>query len=97
VKVTFGRRALRDLGDYLIHVALSHGSEAPAIRERVRIFAELQHVADLGLRGPKVRVEGWQRPLDSWYVHPFRVYYRRGQDGITIVRCYHHARRPIAQ
>jgi hypothetical protein len=36
VKVTFGRRALRDLGDYLIHVALSHGSEAPAIRERVR-------------------------------------------------------------
>lgn len=97
MNLTFGRLALRDLADYLAQVAISHSDETPALRERVRIFGELQSVADLGLRGPKVQVEGLKLPLESWYVHPFWIYFRVQRDGIYIVRCYHHARRPIVK
>jgi toxin ParE1/3/4 len=86
--------ARRDISAALQYLA---GENPLAARRLIdRLDQVLQQLADGSLRGPSVRLRrGGQ--AHRWPIPTFRLYYRRTEDQLFVLRIYHGARRPIEQ
>jgi plasmid stabilization system protein ParE len=92
--IVFSPAARRDLDAALQYLA--HENPRAARHLVDRLDQVLQLLADGYLQGPSVRLrQGGQ--AHRWPVPPFRLYYRRTDDELIILRVYHAARRPIEQ
>ena len=87
------RDAENDLRGYLYYIAVTNLPAAG--REGMRMDAELTKLASSNLNGAIVQIQGWPRPTNRHFIHPFNVYYERRPTGLYVLRLHHHARQPI--
>lgn len=88
----FTEDAEADLLEAVAYVAADDPAAAHRFLER---FREIATSLAAGLvEGPETTLTD-RRVVRSWPLHPYRIYYRRVQGGIEIIRIYHQARRPI--
>jgi plasmid stabilization system protein ParE len=85
------RRDLRAAVEYLVRA-----NPRAALRLVERLDRALSLLADGAVEGPLVRLRrGGQ--ARRWSTPPFRLYYRRTDDELVVLRFYHGARRPLEQ
>jgi plasmid stabilization system protein ParE len=94
VRIAYTLGALRDIDEALDYVT------GDSVRAAQRLLAHLgvviQRLAAGELNGPEVRPRGGGVTY-RWSMPPYRLYYRRTRRGLTILRVYHQARRPIEE
>jgi len=92
VRIVVAPAAAQDLREAYEHIAKDNPSAADQVLARL--------VEIIGLLASKV-FEGRTvtlrdgRPIQTWPVPPYRLYYRVSSDVLEVVRVYHQARRPI--
>ena len=75
--------------DYLAH---EDPAAAAHLMNGIREAVEL--LTDGRFEGPKAHLAG--KPVRSWLVRPFRLYYQRRDDVLLILRVYHERRKPLS-
>jgi len=94
LRIAFAPKAERDLETALDFIARRSPIDAADLFERVR--ALVQRLADREFEGPAQQLRTGEH-VRSWPLPPYRIYYRRSEDLLEIVRVYHLARRPIVR
>lgn len=92
MSVVLAPEAIEDLAaavDYLTE----HSPDA-ADRLIDRAFALFRALEQREFEGPLQKLRNGLE-VRSWPLPPFRVYYRRGTEGLVVLRVYHQARRPM--
>jgi plasmid stabilization system protein ParE len=83
------RDDLREAFDYI----QSDNPEA-ADRMLARIVEVIGMLASGIVQGREVVLRNGKR-IHTWPVPPFRIYYRKSEQELQVIRVYHQARRPI--
>jgi len=92
VKVRWTPAARDDLDTAVSYVAERDVDAAEALLDRILDASEI--LADGRFDGPPARLE-WAPSARAWLVPPFRLYYRREQDVLVVLRLYHVRQRPL--
>ena len=75
---------------------LKERNASAAIKLGHQLFAAIDKLARGAFDGPEQTLETGEL-VRSWPVPPLRVYYKRMDDALWVVRLYHQARMPIAR
>lgn len=94
MKIVLSPQAQADLREVRSYIARENPTAAR--REIARIKAAVRLIASGRIEGREVILEGGQR-LHVWLISSYRVYYRRMDAVLQVVRVYHQARRSIEQ
>jgi toxin ParE1/3/4 len=94
MKISVSRKAREDLRD--AHRWVARDNPQAADRMLVRILNVMDLLASGVVVGRSVRLRDG-RKVRTWAVPPYRIYYRRTPNVLSIVRIYHQARQPIEQ
>lgn len=94
MSVVYAPEAIEDLVAIADHIAKDSPPAASRFADRVMDMVE--DLARGGLDGPEQELISGGT-VRSWPVPPVRVYYRRTQGGLQVLRIYHQARRPIVR
>ena len=87
--IEFSKEAEADLVE-AIRSVVERNSRAAA-KLAARVLAIVEKLGAGTLEGPELQLSTGER-VRSWPVPPFRIYYKRQQDPLLILRVYHHAR-----
>jgi plasmid stabilization system protein ParE len=94
VRIRFAKQAARDI-DGATAFWLKRRPDVPlSLVDDVMALAE--RLARGEFDGPEVRLKTGL-VVRSWPLPPYRLYYRRRDDALEIMRIYHQARRPMAK
>lgn len=93
MRTVFAPEAARDLDLAIEFVNERNPVAAAELLDRVKNL--LHRLAEGEFEGPaqRLRTGEWVR---SWPIPPYRLYYRRSDDLLEVVRVFHMARRPIS-
>jgi plasmid stabilization system protein ParE len=92
LKVVLTADAEQDLEAAVSHLLERNPQAAAVLIEKV--FDVAQRLAEGMFDGPwQVLSDG--RPVQSWPVSPYRLFYQRSKHALTIMRVYHQSRRPL--
>jgi toxin ParE1/3/4 len=94
LNVRVSRRAAEDLAAATNYLAERNPRAAAALVEDVMTLSE--QLAQRAFEGPEQRLRSGLL-VRSWPLPPYRLYYRRRDDSLEILRVYHQARRPITK
>jgi toxin ParE1/3/4 len=92
VQLVIAPRALEDLQAAARYVARDNPAAAARLVDRV--FEIIDLLVDGGLDGPPTILRSGV-VVRSWPVPPLRVFYRREEGELQILRIYHQSRRPL--
>ena len=92
MKVIFAPEALADLEATVEFIRERDHDAAARLAERVLDL--IDELAADSFDGPETELRSGER-VRSWPVPPLRVYYRRKDGALQVLRIYHHARRPL--
>lgn len=92
MRIVLSPQAQADLREVRAYIA--RDNPAAAKREVARIKEAIKVLAGGRIDGREVVLESGER-VRLWLVSSYRLYYRRLDDVLQILRVYHHARRPI--
>jgi len=94
LKVRFSPRARHDLQSAVEYVAAQNPTAAAELTEQ--LLSTIEKLAQGEFQGTEVRLRSGA-VVRTWPVVPYRIYYRRSDEALEVVRVYHQARRPIAK
>ncbi len=94
MRIVYAPEAVDDLEAAVAYVARDNPAAAARLADRV--FDRIDSLAAGEFDGPEHVLRSGES-VRSWPVPPFRVYYRRSEGLLEILRVYHHARRPIVR
>jgi plasmid stabilization system protein ParE len=92
LKVTYTEEAVADIVEAITY--LNERSPTAAAKLDADIARCIERLADREFEGPVSRLRSGA-VVRSWCVAPFRIYYQRHSDELSILRVYHQKRRPI--
>lgn len=92
MKIRYSAEASEDLLATLEYLAARNSRAAETLYRDVKLT--LRRIAAGELDGPETTLRTGQQ-VRSWPVHPFRIYYRKVDGVLHVIRLHHHARRPI--
>lgn len=92
MRIVLSPQAQEDLREARAYIA--RDNPAAAKREVARIKDAIKVLAGGRIDGREVVLESGER-VRLWLVSSYRLYYRRLDNVLQILRVYHHARRPI--
>lgn len=92
MNVIVSPKAERDLKEAFEYIA----QDSPAAANRLLVrFEEIMEMLASGLvRGSEVTLKDGRR-VEAWSMPPYRIYFRRREDALEVLRVYHQAQRPI--
>ena len=61
------------------------------------IFRVIDRLATKEFEGPECELRRTRERVRSWPMRPYRIFYRREDDALVVLRIYHSARRPIVR
>ena len=94
MKVRFSPRARHDLRSAVEYVAAQNPTAAAELTDQ--LLSTIEKLAQGEFQGTEVQLRSGAI-VRSWPVVPYRIYYRRSDEALQVVRVYHQARRPIAK
>ena len=94
MKVTYTEEAVADIVEAITY--LNERNPTAASNLDADIARCIERLADGQFDGPVSRLRSGA-VVRSWGVPPFRIYYQRHPDELSILRVYHQARRPITR
>jgi plasmid stabilization system protein ParE len=92
VRIVVAPAAAQDLREAYEHIAKDNPSTADQVLARIVEIIGL--LASGAFEGRTVTLRDG-RPIQTWPVPPYRLYYRMSSEALEVVRAYHQARRPI--
>ncbi|HET7506435.1 MAG TPA: type II toxin-antitoxin system RelE/ParE family toxin [Kofleriaceae bacterium] len=94
MKIFFSPEAEDDFAGAVSFLAIRNPAAAAELGRRV--FGIIDRLARRELEGPEQTLQTGEL-VRAWPVPPVRVYYRRHDDALWILRVYHQARPPITR
>jgi plasmid stabilization system protein ParE len=95
VSVAFAPEAVEDFAAVVEYLQERNPRAAAATADAV--FAVIDKLAARAFEGPESKLHATGERVRSWPVRPYRIYYRRDGENLTVLRIYHSARRPISR
>jgi toxin ParE1/3/4 len=95
VKIAFAPEAVEDLAAVVEYLAERNPRAAAATADAV--FAVIDKLAAGEFEGPERELRSSGACVRSWPVRPYRIFYRRESEALTVLRIHHSARRPISR
>jgi plasmid stabilization system protein ParE len=95
VSVAFAPEAVEDLAAVVEY--LQERNPRAAVTTADAVFAVINKLAAREFEGPESELRKIGERVRSWPVRPYRIYYRRDGENLTVLRIYHSARRPISR
>jgi plasmid stabilization system protein ParE len=94
LKVTYTEDAVADIVEAITY--LNERNPTAAAKLDADITRCIERLADREFEGPVSQLRSGA-VVRSWGVLPFRIYYQRHPDELSILRVYHQARKPIVR
>ena len=95
MKVVLAPEAADDLAAVIEYLNQRNPRAATATADS--IFRVIDRVAAREFEGPECQLRSTRERVRSWPARPYRIYYRREDDTLIVLRIYHSSRRPIAR
>ncbi|HEX3903714.1 MAG TPA: type II toxin-antitoxin system RelE/ParE family toxin [Polyangia bacterium] len=95
MKIAFAPEAVEDLAAVLEYLVERNPRAAAATADAV--FAVMDRLAAGEFEGPERELGSTGERVRSWPVRPYRIFYSRESETLTILRVHHSARRPISR
>lgn len=93
MNVVWAPEALDDVTAAVDYLVTHHARDA-ANKLVVRLLALTEKLATEPIDGPEQMLTNGQR-VRGWPLPPFRVYYQRNGDALTVLRVYHQRKVPL--
>ena len=95
MKIAFAPEAVEDLAAVMVFLVKRNSRAAAATADAV--FAVIDRLAQGEFDGPERELRSTGESVRSWPVRPYRIFYRREEETLTVLRIHHSARRSIAR
>jgi len=95
VKIAFAPEAVEDLAAAVEYLQERNPQVAAATADA--ILGVIDRLAAGEFDGPERALRITGERVRSWPVRPYRIYYRREGETLTVLRIHHSARRPISR
>jgi plasmid stabilization system protein ParE len=95
VKIALAPEAVEDLAAVVEYLVERNPQAAAATADAV--FSVVDKLASGEFDGPERELRSTGERVRSWPVRPYRIFYRREVDTLTVLRIHHSARRPISR
>jgi toxin ParE1/3/4 len=95
VKIALAPEAVDDLAAVVEYLVERNPLAAAATADAV--FAVIDRLAAEEFEGPESELRSSGERIRSWPVRPYRIFYRRESETLTVLRIQHSARRPISR
>ena len=95
MKIAFAPEAVEDLTVVVEYLAERNPRAAAATADAV--FAVVDKLAVGEFDGPERELRSSADRVRSWPLPPYRIFYRRESETLTVLRIHHSARRPISR
>ena len=92
MKVVLTEEAERDLEESVSYLLERNPEAAAALIDKV--FDLAQRLADGMFDGPWEQLSDGRR-VQSWPLSPYRLFYRRSEQALTVLRLYHQRQKPL--
>ncbi|HEY2730215.1 MAG TPA: type II toxin-antitoxin system RelE/ParE family toxin [Polyangia bacterium] len=95
MKIAFAPEAVEDLAAAVVY-RLERNPRAAATTADA-VFGAIDKLAAHEFDGPARELRTTGERVHSWPVRPYRIYYSREEETLTVLRIHHSARRPISR
>lgn len=92
MRIVVAPAAAQDIREAYEHIAKDNPSAADQVLARIVEIIGL--LASGAFEGRTVTLRNG-RPIQTWPVPPYRLYYRMNDEALEVIRVYHQARQPL--